>query len=84
MGEEITRRSRGVFMRSPSPSDLLVPFASLQKELAPQGETSQSLVPPAGEISNLAAAGRPYGTWRFGPVRAPGPTGFYHPNNPIN
>ena len=40
MGEENTRRSRGVFTRSPSPSDFLAPFASLQKELAPQGETT--------------------------------------------
>ena len=39
MGKENTRRSRGVFTRSPSPSDFLVPFASLQKELAPPGET---------------------------------------------
>ena len=31
------------FSGPPSPSDFLVPFASLQKELAPQGET-----PPVG------------------------------------
>jgi len=43
MGKENTRRSRSVFTRSPSPSDLLVPFASLQKELAPQGEISLPL-----------------------------------------
>ena len=43
MGKENTRCSRSVFTRSPSPSDLLVPFASLQKELAPLGEIPLSL-----------------------------------------